>query len=110
MGSVYMGSSFWGKKLKSGVKSITMKTVIFSLVYIIKPSVHMHVRVNTHAGTHTPAHHSLVLFTGDLIVYAKWLIELHCLVVAYKPTPLLTKSSVTNFNPLDAKLISAKLL
>ena len=35
-GSVYTGSSFWRKKLKSGVKLITMKMVLFILVYTIK--------------------------------------------------------------------------
>ena len=65
---LYRGQVSGGKKLKSGVKSITMKTVLFSLVYIIKPSVHMHVRVNTNASAHTPAHHLLVLFTCDLII------------------------------------------
>ena len=33
-----------------------MKTVLFSLVYIIKPSVNMHVRMNTHASAHTHLH------------------------------------------------------
>ena len=31
-----MGVKFQGKKIKSGVKSITMKTVLFILVYTIK--------------------------------------------------------------------------
>ena len=43
------------KKLKYGVKSITMKMVLFSLVYIIKPSVHMdaleHMLARTHLHT-----------------------------------------------------------
>ena len=55
-GRFILGSSTWGKKLKFGVKSITMKTVLFSLIYIIKSSVHMHVLVNTHASAQTHLH------------------------------------------------------
>ena len=62
-GSVYTGVKFVGEtKLKSGVKSITMKMVLFSLVYIIKPNVHMHVRVNTHASVRLHLHTLLTCF------------------------------------------------
>ena len=70
-----MGAKFLGGKLKSEVESITMKMVLFILVYTIKrrhiitminfnikkiqsfvTSVHMHVRVNTHASARTHLH------------------------------------------------------
>ena len=70
---LYGGQVSGGKKLKSRVKSITMKTVLFILVYIIKlrhiiiminsnikygfvTSVHMHVRVNIHASARIHLH------------------------------------------------------
>ena len=72
-----------------------MKTVLFSLVYIIKPSVHMHVHVNTHASMHTHLHTTHLFCSPMTLSYR--LNELRCLVVTYEPTQLLTKSSVTNF-------------
>ena len=83
---LYGGKVSGENKLKSGVKSNTMKMVLFILVYIIKlrhiitminfnikntkflTSVHMHVCVNTHASVHTHLHTTVVLFMGDLIV------------------------------------------